>query len=1476
MAKRFFETFPALILEDELKDLFEFAEVTALKYNRDRTAIHVYLLCRRLISKPQIYAVESKIEKQMFPDGDMKIRIFESFSLSEQYTPSYLVDVYKDSLFAEIKRRSDLDYHILMRADWKVADDDSLLLTLEDSLWARNRAGELREWIQMVFYDRCAISIPVAVSFKERDTTAIEEEKKRAEAQAIARIMKANSVASKDKEDEFIDTASADTKKGSEKTTLRKGDPSKAAKSAGEKNVQTPREIPGGNFQKSSYNKGNKGGYSAKRPLRSDDPNMVYGRNFEDVTPMKIVEIQEEIGEVVINGKIIAVTERELRNGEKTIISFAVTDYTDTIMAKIFVPNEFLAELKKDVAVGKAVTVKRMDNSPVKRVELHCHTKSSEMDAVSDAQALVKTAKGWGHTALAITDHGCAYAFPEAAHALSKGDDFKLIFGCEGYLVDDLKEIVVNSNGASLDASYVVFDIETTGFHPFKNKIIEIGAVKVINGEITDRFSEFINPRVPIPFTIERLTGINDAMVCDAPGVEEILPKFLSFCEGCVLVAHNASFDTSFIRYNAEQLGIEFPPTYVDTVGLARFLLPHLGRFKLDTVAKELHVSLENHHRAVDDAGATAEIFVKFIPMLKKKGFETLDDIVEKAVMTPEAIMRMPTYHIILLAANEVGRINLYRLISMAHVKYFARRPRFPRSEIMKYREGLIIGSACEAGELFRAITGGESDDEIAKIVSFYDYLEIQPTGNNEFMLREEDSPYKTREDLEALNKKIVQLGELYDKPVCATCDVHFLNPEDEVYRRIIMSGKGFKDADFQPPLYYRTTEEMLKEFEYLGSDKAYEVVVTNTNLIADRIDHLAPVRPDKCPPVIENSDIDLRNMCYEKAHSMYGDPLPPIVEERLEHELHSIISNGFAVMYLIAVKLVHKSNEDGYMVGSRGSVGSSFVATMSGITEVNPLSPHYYCKKCHYSDFDSEEVKKFGGGAGCDMPDKICPVCGEKLAKDGYDIPFETFLGFYGDKEPDIDLNFSGEYQSKAHAYTEVIFGAGQTFRAGTVGTLAEKTAFGYVKNYYEEHNQHKRECEINRLVTGCTGVKRTSGQHPGGIIVLPIGEDINSFTPVQHPANDMTTSTVTTHFDYHSIDHNLLKLDILGHDDPTMIRMLEDLTGIDAREIPLDSPEVMSLFKDTSALGIKPEDIGGCKLGALGLPEFGTDFAMGMLIETQPQHFSDLVRIAGLSHGTDVWLGNAQTLLQEKKATISTAICTRDDIMVYLISKGIEKGLSFKIMEAVRKGKGLQPEWEQTMVEHDVPDWYIWSCKKIKYMFPKAHAAAYVMMMWRIAYCKIFYPLAFYAAYFSIRATAFSYELMCQGKEALERHMADYESRMDTLSPKEKDSYHDMRIVQEMYVRGFEFTPIDLFKVQATRFQIVDGKLMPSLSSIEGLGNKAAESIVEAALGGAFLSRQDFRERAKVGQTVSDKLLELGILSDIPESNQLSLFDF
>ena len=913
-----------------------------------------------------------------------------------------------------------------------------------------------------------------------------------------------------------------------------------------------------------------------------------------------------------------------------------------------------------------------------------------------------------------------------------------------------------------------------------------------------------------------------------------------------------------------------------DTVAMTRILLPSLGKYKLDTVAKALGVSLENHHRAVDDAACTAEIFVKFIRMFKERDIFTLDDVNEIGRPDKEMIKKLATYHVIILAKNDIGRVNLYRLVSLSHLDYFSRRPRIPKSELNRYREGLIVGSACEAGELYQAILRGAPSQEIARIVDFYDYLEIQPIGNNRFMLKDSKNPVQSEEDLRENVRRIIRLGEEFHKPVAATCDVHFMDPEDEVYRRIIMAGKGFGDADEQAPLYLRTTEEMLEEFAFLGPEKAEEVVITNTNLISDMCEHLSPVRPDKCPPVIPDSDKTLREICYRKAHEIYGENLPEVVTERLERELKSIIGNGFAVMYIIAQKLVWKSNDDGYLVGSRGSVGSSFVATMAGITEVNPLSPHYYCPNCHYSDFDSPEVKAYSGRAGCDMPDKDCPVCGTKLKKDGFDIPFETFLGFKGNKEPDIDLNFSGDYQSKAHKYTEVIFGAGQTYRAGTIGTLADKTAFGYVKNYYEERGTRKRNCEIDRIVQGCTGIRRTTGQHPGGIIVLPLGESIYSFTPVQHPANDMTTDTVTTHFDYHSIDHNLLKLDILGHDDPTMIRTLEDLTGIDAKKIPLDDPQVMSLFQNTDALGIKPEDIGGTKLGSLGIPEFGTEFAMQMLIDTKPTQFSDLVRIAGLAHGTDVWLGNAQTLIQEGKATISTAICTRDDIMIYLIDMGLDSELAFTIMESVRKGKGLKPEWEQTMTEHGVPDWYIWSCKKIKYMFPKAHAAAYVMMAWRIAYCKINYPLAYYAAYFSIRADAFDYEIMCQGRERLEYYMADYKRRSDTLSKKEQDTLKDMKSVQEMYARGFEFMKVDIYQAEAHMFRIMDGKLMPALSTIDGLGDKAADALVEAAAQGPFLSKDDLRQRTKLSKTVIDLMADLGLLDGLPESNQLSLFDF
>ena len=1522
MSKKFLDTFPTLSYSLELKELLDLVDVLHINYTRDKSSLRIYIKSPRLIDKKEIFRLEDLIEKQLFSKQNLKICIIEYFQLSQQYTPAKLLDAYYDSILLEFERESRLEYNLLRRAKWKFDADNPYRLTLllEKSVLSVERKDEIYHKISNIFSERCGFEITINIEFVDSSLSNLRKQMEEREHRAVLNVLEQNGKRANGSLQEQGDILRQDRARvnnsanNSTENVKNLGDNAGGADINASESLKLSDKPSSQSLAPNNVNRKNgmadaNSSYSGRRSFKrgykkSDNPAVIYGKDFND-EPIEIKEIQEEMGEVCIRGKVLDVMFRELRNGEKTIVSFPVTDMTDTIMVKMFINNEFLPDLKEKLKSGVFVTVrgmtlfdrfdkelgisslfgirlsedfthKRMDLAMEKRVELHCHTKMSEMDGVSEVKDIIKQARSWGHKALAITDHGCAYAFPDAFHTVGKDEDFKVIYGVEGYLVDDLKEIVTNSRGQSLDEKFVVFDIETTGFSPLKNKIIEIGAVKVEKGKVIERFSVFVNPEVPIPFKIEKLTHIDDTMVVHAETIEQVLPKFIDFCDNAVLVAHNADFDMSFILRNAKLQGFdEFNPTYVDTVGLARVLLPNLRRFKLDTVAKELGVSLKNHHRAVDDAEATAGIFLRLNDKLKAEGIANLDEVKEKGKSNIDIIKKSPTYHIIVLAKNEVGRINLYRLISLAHINYFSRRPRFPKSELLRFREGLIFGSACEAGELYQALLRGESESDIARIVNFYDYLEIQPLGNNEFLLEKDDEIVKTIDDLKDLNRKIVKLGTQFDKPVVATCDVHFLNPEDEIYRRIIMAGQGFGDADKQPPLYLRTTEEMLKEFEYLGSDKAREVVITNTNLIADSIERIEPVRPDKCPPVIENSDKDLREMCYKKAISMYGDPLPKIVEERLERELTSIISNGFAVMYIIAQKLVKKSNDDGYMVGSRGSVGSSFVATMAGITEVNPLSPHYYCEKCHYNDFYSDEVRKFAGGAGCDMPDKNCPVCGEKLIKAGFDIPFETFLGFKGNKEPDIDLNFSGEYQSKAHDYTEVIFGKGHTFRAGTIGTLADKTAFGYVKNYYDERGQHKRTCEINRIVQGCTGVKKSSGQHPGGIIVLPHGEEICSFTPVQRPANDMTTKTITTHFDYHSIDHNLLKLDILGHDDPTMIRMLQDLTGIDMTAIPLDNKEVMSLFKDTSALGISPDDIGGCKLGALGIPEFGTDFAMQMLIDTKPRFFSDLVRIAGLSHGTDVWLGNAQTLIEEGKATISTAICTRDDIMTYLINQGMDKELSFTIMESVRKGKGLKPEWETQMTQAGVPDWYIWSCKKIKYMFPKAHAAAYVMMAWRIAYCKVFYPLAYYAAFFSIRATAFSYELMCMGQEKLEIYIADYKKRNNELSKKEQDTLRDMRIVQEMYVRGFEFLPIDLYKSEAYRFQIVDKKLLPSFTAIDGLGGVAAETLVEEAKKGKFLSKDDLRIRAKLSKNVIDKMSEVGLLEGMPESNQLSLFD-
>lgn len=1516
---KFFEVFNTLKVPEEIGVYLTDTEVTRVSKTSTNSLARVYLSSERLISKQVIYKAEDALKKQIFRMKNMDVRIIDRYRLSKQYTPVKIMEIYYDSILFELEKYWTLEYNLLKNSQWEFDGEHCLVLTLEDGFLSRTYADTLADYFKKIFLNRFGFEIDVIYKYAKKEGSHYELENEHKLNLRVAQIEKNMRAAQAAGDGVNEDSSKTAFSKGTSTSSKSENAASSGTKSNDGAVQENSRQSSFGDKNRTQFGqKGSQNEYYKKKP---SNPDVLYGRDFDE-EPMPIEQVDSALGEIVIAGMIRKVDEREIRN-ERTILMFDLTDFTDTITVKMFIANAQLPEVKEHIKKGNFIKVKgvaaldrydqeisitsvwgirksqdnrevRNDLSLHKRVELHCHTKMSDMDGVSSVSDIIKQAIRWGHKGIAITDHGVVQAFTDAYHTMEdlkgkykkKGEelDFKIIYGVEAYLVDDTRQIVINSMGQNFNDTFVVFDLETTGFSAEVDRIIEIGAVKIKNGEIVDNFSKFVNPKIPIPFRIEKLTGINDSMVMEAEPIEKILPEFLEFCGDAVMVAHNAGFDTSFIINNAERLGIKYDPTIMDTVLLAQFVIPNLHNYKLDTLCKHLAVSLENHHRAVDDAQATAYIYLKMVKMLEERDIFDLDKLNEAGKLDDEAIKKLHQYHCIILASSEQGRINLYRLISASHLQYFSRFPKIPKSLVNKYREGLIIGSACEAGELFRAMVNGRSEAEIARIVSFYDYLEVQPIGNNRFMIEKDDYYVKNEEDLRDLNRRIIALGEKFSKPVVATCDVHFLNPEDEIYRRIIMAGKGFDDADNQAPLYLHTTEEMLHEFDYLGSDKAYEIVVENTNKILNMCEDIIPVRPDKRPPVIENSDQMLRTICENRALELYGNPLPEIVKERLDRELNSIISNGYSVMYIIAQKLVWKSNDDGYLVGSRGSVGSSFAATMAGITEVNPLSPHYLCPKCYYNEFDSEDVKKFAGGAGCDMPDKICPRCGHKLNKMGFDIPFETFLGFKGNKEPDIDLNFSNEYQSKAHSFTEVIFGKGQTFKAGTIGTVAEKTAYGYVFNYFKDKSEKegrpivKRRCEIERIAEGCVDIRRTTGQHPGGIVVLPIGDEIHSFTPVQHPANDCTTSIVTTHFDYHSIDHNLLKLDILGHLDPTMIRMLQDLTGIDPLEIPLDSKEVMSLFKDTSALGITPADIGGCKLGALGIPEFGTDFAMQMLIDTKPQYFSDLVRIAGLSHGTDVWLGNAQVLLKEGKATISTAICTRDDIMIYLIQKGIESETAFTIMEKVRKGKGLTEEQEAIMREHDVPDWYIWSCKKIKYMFPKAHAAAYVMMAWRVAYCKVFYPLAYYCAYFSIRANAFDYEKMAMGRDKLEYFIDDYKNKksLGTITNTEEDELKDMRIVQEMYARGYDFIPIDIYKAKARSFQIIDGKIMPSFKVIDKVGEVAGEGIEIAARAGEFLSKDDLRARAKVGQTVIDKLNDLGLLGSMADSNQLSLFDF
>ena len=1516
--KTFCNVFPAFKGGAELDALFSDTQVESIKTYETKKQMIVTLQSDHLIPYHMITRMEALLTQHAYHMGGAgkKIQIFMRYQLSEQYDVRQIAENYKESLLEELRSISRIAFRLMSRAEWYY-NEDVISIAVEHSSVAKEHEKLIRDFLVSYFRDHFGKEIEVGFSYSLEQKTKLRQANALRLQQELRTIEEKNAElqAAKAASDASEKEKNAEDKKGS-KDENKQAEAKTAAKTVAPKSPQLAASSakPAAAAAK-SYGAGarsdrkfsGKGDYGSYRKQQSQDPDVFYGRNCEaDI--VKIEALEEGTGECCIHGQVIALEDRELRSG-KFIITGAITDFTDTIMFKLFVSPDDRGPLLDELQKGKFYIIKgvpmydsyskeitfssvagikpandfrekRMDNALEKRVELHLHTIMSEMDSVVGIEKVIARAKEWGMKALAITDHGVVQAFPIANHQLKKGEDFKIIYGVEGYFVDDVKGLIQNEKGQKIDSEYVVFDIETTGLSPTNNRIIEIGAVRIKDGRIQDTFSEFVNPEVPIPYTITKLTSITDAMVQNAPTIEVILPKFLEYIGDASVVAHNATFDTGFIRENAKRLGLVFDSTIVDTMTLAHILLPELGKYTLDRLCKQFGVVNEHHHRACDDA-ATAEIFVKMIKMIKEKGITTIHELNEAGAASPDAIRKAKTYHGIILAANEVGRVNLYRLISESHLTYFNRRPRMPKSLINKYREGLIIGSACEAGELYRAVLYGEGEDEITRLCNFYDYYEIQPVGNNMFLLDDEKAPVKTVEDLQDVNRKICDLGKQFDKPVVATCDVHFLDPEDEVYRRIMMAGKGFHDADRQPPLFFRTTDEMLAEFQYLGSDLAKEVVITNTNKINDMIERISPVRPDKCPPIIDNSDETLTTICYDKAHEIYGPNLPEIVEARLKRELHSIISNGFAVMYIIAQKLVWKSNGDGYLVGSRGSVGSSFVATMAGITEVNPLPAHYICPKCYFTDFDSDFVKQFEGQSGCDMPDRKCPKCGTLMTKEGHDIPFETFLGFYGDKEPDIDLNFSGEYQPKAHAYTEELFGKGKAFRAGTIGSLAEKTAFGYVYKYYEEHEQVKRRCEMERIALGLTGVKRTTGQHPGGMIVLPKHEEIYSFTPIQHPANDTTTDIITTHFEYHSIDHNLLKLDILGHDDPTMIRRLEDLTGLDAKTIPLDDKDVMSLFHNTEALGIKPEDIGGTKLGTLGIPEFGTDFAMQMLIDAAPKAFSDLVRIAGLSHGTDVWLGNAQTLIAEGVCELSSAICTRDDIMTYLIYRGLEPGLAFNIMEKVRKGivaKGKcdkWDEWKEEMRKHDVPEWYMESCEKIKYMFPKAHAVAYVMMGWRVAYYKIKYPLAYYTAFFSIRASAFDYQQMCLGKEALEENLAALQKKdKNDMSATEKDMVRDMRLVQEMYARGIEFMPIDLYRAKADRFQIIDGKIMPSFASIAGMGLKAAQQLEEAAKGGTFTSKEDIRIRGKVSKTILDVMEELGILGDLPETNQYDFF--